>query len=66
MKHRIITTDHNTDGGRTVDHHEVDGGFEEARAQAEQMRDKHAVVSICRYTGGEPDLLWSTRAEPDS
>lgn len=63
MKHRIVTTDYADDGTPIVDHSEWVDTFDEARASAEQLKDQHAVVSVYRYTSGEPDLLWSTRGE---
>jgi hypothetical protein len=63
VKHRVVTTDYDDDGTPILVHHDVVDTFEEARMDAELLKDKHAIVSIYRYTGGEPDLLWSTRAE---
>jgi len=57
MRYRVVTTA--PDGTRIVDHHD----FENARMDAEQMKSDHAVVSVYRDTGGEPDLLWSSRID---
>ena len=62
MKYRIVSIDYADDGTPTVDHHDVDGSFEDARMDAERLKDKHAVVSIYLYAGGDRALLWSTRA----
>ena len=63
MKYRVVTIDYADDGTPTVEHHDVDGSFEDARMDAEQLKDKHAVVSIYLSAGGERALLWSTRAD---
>ena len=63
VKHRVVTTDYAADGTPIMDHHEPVDSFEEARMDAEQLKDEHAIVSVHRYAGGEPDLLWSTRAD---
>ena len=63
MRHGVVTTDYADDGTPIVDHHEAVDTFEEARKQAEQLRDEHEVVSVYRYAAGEPEELWSTRAD---
>jgi hypothetical protein len=63
VKHRVQTTDYADDGTPIINHYEAVDSFEEARQAAERLKNDHAVVSVYRYTGGEPDLLWSTRAE---
>jgi hypothetical protein len=59
VNYRVVTTDYADNGTSIVEYHDVEGAFEDARRDAE----KHVVVSVYRYTSGEPDLLWSTRAE---
>ena len=63
MDYRVVTTDYADDGTAIVDHHDAVETFEDARMDAEQLRARHAVVSVYRYGGGEPDLLWSSRGE---
>jgi hypothetical protein len=59
---RIVTTDYADDGTPIADHHDAVDTFQDARMDGEQLKDQHAIVSVYRYTGGEPDLLWSSRA----
>ena len=63
MKYRVVTTDYAEDGKPRLEHHEAVETFDEARMHADQLKGQHAIVSVYRYSGGEPDLLWSSRAE---
>ncbi len=54
MKYRVVTTDYADDGTPTIEHHEAVETFEDARMDAEQLKGRHAVVSVYRYGGGEP------------
>ena len=62
VKYRLVISDV-VEGKRIVVHQEVDGTFWDARLDAEELRHKHASVSIYRYTNGETDRIWTT--EPD-
>ena len=67
MKYRGVTTDYADDGTAPIDHHDAVETFEDAGMLAEgggvAGGNQHAVVSVNRYGGGEPDLPWSSRAE---
>ena len=57
-----VTTDTDDDGTHRVEHHEAGETFADARLLAEQLKDQHDVVSVYRYSGGVPDLMWSSHA----
>jgi hypothetical protein len=63
VKYRVVTRDHADDGTPIVNHHDTVDTFEEARMHAERLREQHAIVSVYRYAGGEPDVLWSSAAD---